>query len=997
MSERTITKEVAFEEHITTHLAQLGGWEQTDSTGYVKSLALDTKQLLGFLQETQPDSWARLTQIHGLDNVEKRFLLRMMKELDSRGMLDVLRYGVVDYSVRFKLAYFKPSTTLNEEAKRLYDLNRLTIVRQLHYSEKTPNDALDLTFFLNGLPIATAELKNHLTGQRVADAVAQYRKDRDPRELLFSFKRRVLVHFAVDPDEVQMTTKLSGKETRFLPFNKGDQGGAGNPVNPKGHRSAYLWEEVLPRDSFLDLLGRFCHLQQEEYRMQGRLLKKESLIFPRYHQREAVYRLESVVLADGVGNNYLVQHSAGSGKSNTIAWLAHRLSTLHDSNNEPIFGSVVVLTDRRVLDRQLQDTIYQFDHSPGTVACIDKDSQQLGNALVSGVKIIVTTLQKFPFIVDRIEELESRRYAVIVDEAHSSQTGEAADKVKEVLSAGYSPSEEEPPSGDEDELTLEDIIREKMRARKARQPNMSFFAFTATPKPKTLAAFGQPGTDGKPHAFHLYSMRQAIEEGFILDVLRGYITYERYHKLTKAILDDPELSKKSARRAAAYFVDFHPHNLSQKVQIIVEHFRSVVRNKIGGQAKAMVVTGSRLMAVRYKQTIDEYITEKSYKDIRTLVAFSGKVTDDFDLEFTEAQMNGFPESQLPEQFSGEEYQVLIVAEKYQTGFDQPLLHTMYVDRKLSGVRAVQTLSRLNRTHPGKEDTLVLDFANTPEEILTAFQPYYEATTIESEIDPNLIYDLKHKEESFQVTRQEELDGFARVFFARRTSLIGDSHGAINRFLDPAVERFQALATEEQREQYKTCVISFVRLYSFLSQVAPFDDTELEIFYAYARLLISKLPNEKTIRFSFDDEIALEYYRLQKMTEGTIALQKSGEAGLRVVSEVGTGEADEQTDKLSNIINVLNERFGTEFKEADRLFFEQIERDMAADEVLAQQAKTNTIENFRFPFDEKFVNAVIDRMEINQEITDRLLNEEQFSEIVRELLLRRVYENLRRSE
>ncbi len=980
--------EAAFEEAIEASLLTNGGYERGDRSQWDKEAALDRAELFAFLQASQPDEWKRLQSVHG-DAVETRFLARLVKELDNRGTLDVLRHGVIDYGVRFRLAYFRPATGLNAVARALYERNRLTVTRQLHYSASRPHDSVDMALCLNGLPIAILELKNHFTGQTAADARKQFIKDRDPRDLLFTFKKRALVHFAVDTEEVWMTTRLNGRDTRFLPFNQGYEKGAGNPPNPTGHRTAYLWENILRRDSLLDLLGRFLHLQTETLNFNGKSVKKETLIFPRYHQVDVVRHLEAEVRGAGVGKNYLIQHSAGSGKSNSIAWLAHGLSSLHDATNEPVFDSVIVISDRRVLDKQLQDTIYQFDHKQGVVLKIDDDSGQLANALTGGVKIIITTLQKFPFVIGKIETLALRKYAVIVDEAHSSQTGDAADRVKEVLTTEYK-------AGD-DEETAEDVINRRMSSRSAHHDNLSFFAFTATPKPKTLEVFGTHGEDGKPRAAHLYSMRQAIEEGFILDVLKGYMTYQRFYKLNKVADDDPRIEKKAAARAIARFISLHPHNISQKVEIIVEHFRCFVMQKIGGQAKAMVVTESRLAAVKYKQEIDHYLKEKGYTNIKALVAFSGTVTDDYEIEYTEAKMNGFSEKELPEKFQGEEYRLLLVAEKYQTGFDQPLLHTMYVDKKLSGVRAVQTLSRLNRACPGKEATFVLDFVNTPEEIQAAFQPYYENTTIDQATDANQLYDLKSKLDAFDIVRPDEVEAFAQSFFRPGRLKDGNAHAGINRLIDSAVSRYRT-GPDAEREEYKSLLSTFVRLYSFLAQVMPFTDAELEKFYAYGRLLTTKLREEgDTDRFEISDEVALEYYRLQKTGEGTIGLEKQREGELNVASEVGTGEAGKEEEHLSAIINILNERFGTEFTDSDQLFFEQIERDLSSDAKLQQQAQSNSIENFKYPFDNVFIDRVVERMEQNQGITDRIMSETGFSEAVRDHLLARVYARLRKKK
>ena len=611
-------------------------------------------------------------------------------------------------------------------------------------------NSVDLVLSLNGLPVATLELKNRFTGQSTSDAKKQYGTTRDNKELLFAFKKRALVHFAVDDEAVYMTTRVDGGKTHWLPFNKGHHHSAGNAPNPGGYRSDYLWRDILSKDSWLEVIGRFIHLQTEEFEFEGRTRKKETLIFPRYHQLDAVRKITRHAQEYGAGRNYLVQHSAGSGKSNSIAWLSYRLSGLHNTDNQRIFDSVIVVTDRRVLDSQLQNTIYQFEHKSGVVQRIDKDSQQLADAISDGSNIIITTLQKFSFIVEKVGSLPNRNYAVIIDEAHSSQGGEASKKMKQVLGNanaseesgdGSSKAQElypEPAEEEDDEvIDSQDIVTdyiEKSAAIRGPQSNLSFFAFTATPKYKTLAVFGYQDTQGKPQPFHLYSMRQAIEEGFILDVLQHYTTYQLFFNLCKAIEDDPQLNKRKAVQAMGRFVSLHPHNLAQKTEIIVEHFRQVVAAKIGGRAKAMLVTGSRLHAKRYFEELKRYINENSYEQhIKILVAFSGKVTDDnFPDGVTEPQLTGYGEKELPRKFAEDDYKILIAADKFQTGFDQPLLHTMYVDKPLSGVRAVQTLSRLNRTAPGKEDTFILDFVNDRQTILDSFQPYYEITTVTDE-------------------------------------------------------------------------------------------------------------------------------------------------------------------------------------------------------------------------------------------------------------------------
>ena len=723
--------EKAFETAIEEYLIATGGYEKGDPNKFDRDRALFPQDILSFVRDTQPKEWAYLEKLQK-DKAEETLLDDLCRALDSpyEGCLSVLRHGFKCFGKLFRVAYFAPASGLNPDTQKLYDANRLTITRQLRYSNQHGN-TLDVVLSLNGIPIATVELKNPMTGQTWRNAVSQYKNDRDPKDLIFNFKKRALVHFAVDTDEVYMTTCLSGKNTYFLPFNKGFNFGAGNPDNPDGYKTSYPWEEVLERHSFLDILARFIHLQIEKKKVGGKTVKREKMIFPRYHQLDCVRKMIRAAREEGTGNNYLIQHSAGSGKSNSIAWLAHRLASLYDEKDEKVFDSVIVVTDRIVLDQQLQNTIYQFEHKEGVVKKIDKDSTQLAHALATGVPIIVTTLQKFPFVTEKIGKLPKRKYAVIIDEAHSSQGGETAAELEGVL-GGAAIKEEVQKIAEEEGLPdyEEEILR--TMAKRGRQPNISFFAFTATPKYKTLEVFGRPGADGKPEPFHIYSMRQAIQENFILDVLEHYITYKTYYRLVKAIENDPKVDKRKAARALARFMSLHPHNIAQKTEVMIEHFRHFTMHKIGGRAKAMVVTSSRLHAVKYKKAFDKYIAEKGYKGIKTLVAFSGTVTDPDvpDVEYTEVSMNnGIREKELPERFATDGYQVLIVAEKYQTGFDQPLLHTMYVDKRLSGIQAVQTLSRLNRTHPGKEDTFVLDFVNEPEETLDAFQPYYKRTLL----------------------------------------------------------------------------------------------------------------------------------------------------------------------------------------------------------------------------------------------------------------------------
>lgn len=1005
-----ITSENAFEIAIVQTLLETGGYTQGQASDYSPELGMFKAEVVQFLKQTQPDQWDKLAAIHSSD-VENRIIQRLYKEMDLRGALDVIRNGFVDYGVRFRMAFFKPESGLNPDTLALYEQNQLKVTRQLFYSKKNKN-AVDLVLSLNGLPVATLELKNRFTGQNTDHAKKQYATTRDSRELLFTFKKRALVHFAVDDEEVYMTTRIEGNRTYWLPFNKGHNNGKGNSPNPSGYRTNYLWHDILAKDSWLEIIGHFIHLQTEEFAFEGRTRKKEILIFPRYHQLDAVRKISTHAKADGAGHNYLVQHSAGSGKSNSIAWLSYRLSGLHNEYNERIFDSVIVITDRRVLDSQLQNTIYQFEHKSGVVQRIDRDSQQLADAIGGGANIIITTLQKFPFVVDKVDELPNRKYAVIVDEAHSSQGGEASKKMKDVLSDAEAEEDvaslaREPyPTYNDDDgeiVDSQEIVNhyvERSAAARGQQANLSFFAFTATPKYKTLAVFGYQDNHGNPQPFHLYSMRQAIEEGFILDVLQNYTTYQVFFRLSKAIEEDPEINKKKAAQAIGRFVSLHPHNLAQKTEIIIEHFRQVVASKIGGRAKAMLVTSSRLHAKRYFEEFNRYIAAKGYEqDIKILVAFSGRIVDDnFPEGVTEPQLTGFGEKELPKVFNEEEYKILIVADKYQTGFDQPLLHTLYVDKILSGVRAVQTLSRLNRTAPGKEDTFVLDFVNDRETILTSFQPYYEFTTVSEEPDPNHLYDLKSKLDEQQIYLTSEIDALVRVYFNPATQMTARTQSQLYSFIDPAVDRYKAIETEDKKEEFKKSLRTWTNLYAFLAQIMPFREPEFEKFYAYTKLLQSKLPKRDLAEsMKLTDEVAMEYYRLQKIKDGSIALIAGQEGELDGLLEAGIKRGKEEKATLSEIIDVLNERFGTEFEEADRLFFDQIEEELIEDETLQTQAKVNKLDTFKYAFDEMFINKLIDRMDQNQEIFEKILEDPTFGDLVKELMMKKVYARLNEDE
>ena len=984
--------EEAFEASIVAHLVQQGGYEEGQSNNYHPETALDEALLIRFLKTTQAEAWAKLEKIHGAEAVEQKVIRRLCAELGKKdkGMLAVLRSGIKDRGVGLRLMYAKPNSTINRQSWEHYRANILSVTRQVHYSAKDRRRSLDLVFFVNGLPVATAELKNQFTGQDSRSSILQYTKTRNEKEPLFRFKQRALVHFALDADEVYLTTRLAGDETYFLPFNRGWNQGAGNPPQRGKHKTAYMWEDIWERESWLDILEHFIHLEGEK------------LIFPRFHQLEVVRNLVAQVQAQGVGRNYLIQHSAGSGKSNSIAWLAYRLLLLHNKENEPFFSAVLVITDRKVLDKQLQRKISQLERRKGRVQNIDENAAQLYEALQDGGKIIVTTLQKFPFVtlLEQFEQLgQGRKYAVIVDEAHSSQGGEASTEMKKIL--GAQANEEETDAVHFDRALLE---MHRQAAARQQQDNLSFFAFTATPKAKTLEIFGRKLQDGKAVPFHLYAMKQAIEEGFILDVLQNYRTYASFYKLSHSL--DKEVPNKMATKAIRHFMSSHPHVIRQKTEIMIDHFRTMTSRKLNGQAKAMVVTSSRLQAVLYYQAIKSYIQEKGYLNIRPLVAFSGTVVDPSDpekTEYREAQLNGFGEKALPRMFASADYRLLVVANKYQTGFDQPLLHTMYVDKPLSGVAAVQTLSRLNRTAKGKEDTFILDFVNTPEAILAAFQPYYTSTTLSEEFDPNLIYDIKTAIEDFGIIYEEELENFCRLFFDREnyTSAIeNQTHAQLHASIDPAVNRFGQLEQDQQLELKKS-MTAYMRQYTLIAQVLPYPDVDLEKFYAYLRYLSKKLPKGSLRQvLQLGNAVALDYFRLEKTQGEQVVLEPEEPYGLKPPTEVGIKRIDSKEDmtSLAAIVQRFNDRHAIAFEEADRVALESVIEDCRQNTSLVEQARANKIQDFKLVFDKKidgFLFAA--QMKGNEKLFSIILGDKELKKLVKEWLRKHAYERFRAEE
>ncbi|MFB9236298.1 type I restriction endonuclease subunit R [Plantactinospora siamensis] len=987
------------------------GWRAGVPEHYSRKLGLDTSELFVFIGATQQAAWDKLCAYYGNPSEAQRsFTQHLAKQIDERGALDVLRWGVKDKGVLIKLAYFKPAHSITDDALRLYRANRLTVTRQLAYSESNHN-TLDLMLFVNGIPVATAELKNPLTGQTVEDAKRQYREDRDPKELIFA--RRALVHFAVDPDLVFVTTRLARDRTRFLPFNTGSagpgvSGGAGNPpAGASGYRTSYLWEQVWHPDTWLDLIRRFLHHDKES----------KALIFPRYHQWHAVTRLAAHAASHGSGHNYLVMHSAGSGKSNTIAWLAHRLSSLHTGSdvdterlrpNEPVFDKIIIITDRVVLDRQLQDTVFQFEHVPGVVQRIDKDSSQLAAAIQGETaKVIITTMQKFPYVLNQVEGLKGKQFAVIVDEAHSSQSGESAAALKKVLLKLGSDAVDE--SGDL--LTAAALAR-------GRHETLSYFAFTATPKPKTLELFGtKDPTTGDVKAFHTYSMRQAIDEGFILDVLRQYITYKSYWKLANANPDDPEVDPKKAGSQLARFALLHPTMQAQKAEVIVEHFRKHTLGQLGGRAKAMVVTSSREAAVRLHTAIQKYVDTNGYPDCHALVAFSGDLNLD-GVEVTEPRINGFSETELPERFAytaaddrhagtprakqQTEYKILVVAEKYQTGFDQPLLTTMYVDKLLKGVAAVQTLSRLNRTHPLKAqgDVFVLDFVNEAGDIAQDFKPYFE-TAATTPTDPNLLYTAQHAVMSHPVLVQSEMQAYAEALLAAEQKATTDTglaraHASLYRFTEPAVQRFNALAEDdpEAAKEFRSALRDFTRMYAFLSQVVPYHDEDLERLYLYGRALLNRLPRRQDPSVDIG-EVQLTHLRVSKTGENDASLSPEGEQMLPGFLGGGAGrQHDPEKVLLSDLIDEFNDRFGIGLGEADKVWFEQQIVAAAEDGAMQAAAIVNDEDNFGVVFEKRIEDVILSRHDDNGKLMQRYLDDENLRSRMHQFARRQAYQMIR---
>ena len=954
--------EKQFESKIEEYLiSPFGGYTKADDSGYRASIdmALDIETLVKFVKSTQPLVWQRFEKQCNSD-VNRKFYKCFEDAVLADGLLSVLRHGFRHRGMDFKVCYFKPESTLNESAVKKYNKNICQCIRQWHYSADN-NNSVDMMLAVNGIPVVAIELKNQLTGQSVDNAKTQWMYDRDPREPAFRLNHRVLAFFAVDLYEAAMTTKLEWDNTFFLPFNQGSNGagkdgGAGNPQTADNdYVTAYVWKKVLQKDSMLDIIQKFINYEvtTEKVKKNGKTstVTKKKMIFPRFHQLDVVRRLVADAREYGPGRNYLIQHSAGSGKSNSIAWTAYRLASLHNAKNEPVFTSVIIVTDRRNLDTQLQETITGFDHTFGSVETIGekKTSKDLKNAINEGKRIVVTTLQKFPVIYEEVKDSSGKCFAVIVDEAHSSQTGTSAMKMKVALadtSDALKEYAELEGKAEEELLDEQDRIVKEMISH-GKHKNLSFFAFTATPKEKTLEQFGTEYEDGSFHPFHVYSMRQAIEEGFILDVLQNYTTYRTCYQIARNVEDNPDVPQSKALKMIRKFSELHPYNIQQKTALIVETFRDVTKQKINGKGKMMVVTSSRLAAVRYFHEIKRYLRTKHYDDIEILAAFSGSIKDPEDpsgMEYTESSLNvdsdgaHVSEAQTKQVFH-DEGNILIVAEKYQTGFDEPLLHTMIVDKKLRGVKAVQTLSRLNRIHPDKEDTYILDFVNTEEDILKAFQPYYQETSLAQEINVDTIYKVQKQLREFKIYDDTDIENVCKIYFDENARKNNKTQAAITNTLLPIQRKYNEL-NQEQRYQVRKMCRTFVKWYSYITQIVRMFDKELHKEYVFCSYLAKVLPADPEVPFDLGNRVRLEYYSLKKTFEGAIELVKEQKGEFDPPKPKKPVKQEETLSPLEEVIARINEQYVGEFTEGDRVVITALHEKLKNNKKLQKAAKND---------------------------------------------------------
>jgi len=893
---------------------------------YDVQLCLLEKDLLNFIKTTQGEEYDKLFNQFGNDT-DNHILKTVDKTISTRGIIQTLRNGIQTRGCYFHLVYFKPKSSMNPEHQKLYSQNCFTVVRQLHYSLQNKN-SIDMVIFLNGIPIITMELKNQLTGQDITNSQRQYIDNRSPKETLLRFKR-CLVHFCVDNDKVSMTTRLDGDKTRFFPYNKGIT----NPPVEGDYSSEYLWNDILARDSLLEIIEHFVLISKEKNKVwdsyKGMVVEKESevMIFPRYHQLELLRKLKTTIKREGVGNNYLVQHTTGSGKSYSIGWLSHLLVSLYQSETDTqrVFDTIIIVTDRKVLDKQIQQTVSKLEQTIGVVNPVDVDSKQLMEYLQKGKDIIITTVQKFPVISETISKLKSKTFGVIIDEVHSSQSGETSKHLKKSLSKSIHLGDDE--TDDEEVFDLEDRIREEILSR-GKQPHISFFGFSGTPKNKTLELFGRQSDDGKFYPFHSYSMKQSIHEGFTLDVLKNYTTYKRYFKVVKTSEEDKELPEGKVKRELVRFVDSHPKTISEKVSIILDHFVNNTSKTVSGKGRGMVVVRSRKHCVLFHEEMKQQMKDRGL-NYSCLVAFSGTIHHN-GIENTEISLNksnGMKGKDIPSGFKDPQFRILIVSNKFVTGFDEPLLQSMYVDKKLGGVQCVQTLSRLNRSAKGKTETFVLDFANDVDEVIESFKPYYTTTVLSRETEPDKLYDLIYQIEEFGLYTKEQLDNFTVEFFSDR-----GTDERIHYILSQVVENFNNKLNDEEKDDFKSKIQSFIRLYSYVSQIATFSEVHWEKSYIFLQLLNRKLPKiTEEERVSIVDSVDLDSFRISMMGKVDIELEQGGD-GIVDPPMVGdtVGKMDEPRELLSEIIEKINTLFGSELGEEDKVSIDRIKEKLQSD-------------------------------------------------------------------
>lgn len=982
-----ILKESNLEETIEGYLTLESGEYRhgTDDT-FNLDYMLDVDTFIEFISTSQPKKWKEFQSKNG-DSSKDILAARLRKEIGTKGLIEVLRSGIKGVGFEFDVAYYRPETSFNPDTKRQYDSNILTCVRQFHYS-KTNNNSIDMVLLLNGIAIVSIELKNQYTGQSIEDSKLQFMKDRDPSEPFLRFNENNLVYMCIDTSEACITTKLERDKTWFMPFNMGSNGpglngGKGNPLVEGKYQTYYIWEHVFSKDCLLNIIHNYVHyIEDKKKNADGTVSRTEKILFPRYHQLDVVDRLVEDAREHGPGKNYLIEHSAGSGKSNSIAWLAYRLMSLHSIKNEKIFDSIIVITDRRNLDNQLQATISSFDHNAQGVVCnVDKNSKQLLEALNSGKKIVVTTLQKFPVIYEDVS-VKGKKFAVIVDEAHSSQTGISATKVKEAL--GDDPE-------DEEEEDFQDKLARAMKAH-GKHGNLSFFAFTATPKPSTLEVFGVKNEDGSYRAYHIYSMRQAIEEGFILNVLQHYATFDIYYNVAKSIEDNPYVGALEGTKEITKYVELHDYNISQKAAIMIDFFRRNTLKQLGGRARAMVVTRSRLSAVRYHQAFQKYIEDNGFDDVKALVAFTGTVQDNVDpkIEYTEEGMNKnskgqrIKEDQVPEYFKSE-FNVLIVADKYQTGFDEPLLQTMFVDKPLWGIKAVQTLSRLNRVMPGKNEVYVLDFVNKTDNIKKSFAPYYEDTELEEGIDVNSIYDVYSKIMQKNVLNKDEIEAFGDEFYSDKPS-----SQKLDSLIKPCVLRANAL-DDDDRTEFKNAIGVYCNRYAYVTQLIRLNDRYMQKLYVFCKNLHPLVEGIKREKYGLDKKVKLTHYKRGDIAWSVIDLESDSEL------KPPTARFHTMTEDVlvlsSDLIEKINALHGGELTEIDKIG-QQLVNDVKADSRVVDAAKRNTEETFYSMYKDSFTDIVMKRMRDNESFFEILLQNPDVYESVKKDVLRKVYDECR---